>query len=267
LINLIIHGIYSNIKEHVLGFQDYFIENNIKFTVNFHTPGTEVKPSIMSDINLIFSGKRVVLPKNDSCNILFENHNNKFRHFNNPQSDYSQFYKVVQFCKDNMAEDNCIYFPVCYNKYFDPFNGCTNIDESADIFYFGSIIEYRVEFLEKFSIPYLTCYGEERDRKICEAKINLLINRWKNNYDFAPLHAFLSWCKGKIVLVDKNIHYEEYGDYVIEFTEETFEDVKNYWLERDKERREFGAFIRESLIAKYNAKTLTPQLMKKILPL
>lgn len=255
MINIIVNGIYKNIYEYVEGIKQYFCDNNISFKF-YHNE------LVFSDINIMFSGKAVTVDP-DRYNILFETQNNNCRHHNNPKSDYSQFNKIVQMFKEN-TQGNSIYFPLCYSKYFEGISP-KPIIEDIDVTYFGSMVDYRPEFVQKFNIPYFTGHGKERDSLIYRTKINLLIDRWKNNYRFSPLHAFLSWCKGKIVLVQKCPHYEKYKKYVIEFTEDTFLDVYDYWLEHDKMRIDFGKYIQEDLKKKFNLEKRLPKLMKEIL--
>jgi hypothetical protein len=256
MINIIVNGIYDNIYEYVEGIKQCFIDNNIPFRF-YHNE------LIFSDVNIVFSGKAVKVDP-DRYNILFETQNNNCRHYNNPISDYSQFNKIVQMFKENESE-NSIYFPLCYSKYFRGIKP-KKLLEDIDIMYFGSMVDYRPEFVQKFNIPCFIKYGKERDELIYRTKINLLIDRWKGNYRFSPLHAFLSWCKGKIVLVQKCPHYEVYQNYIIEFTEDNFLDVYNYWLERDKMRNDFGKYIQQDLKTKLNLKDCWTQLMKDILP-
>lgn len=260
MIHIIVNGIYPNIKEYVDGVLDYFNSERIRHRFFTNRAGDPITPG---DVNIIFSGKKVEVDKK-RYNILFEMQHNGVRHPNNPPSKYSQFVKVVQMFKDNTSK-NSTYFPLCYSKYFEGARP-KKINEDKDVIYFGSLVDYKKEFINKFSIPYYKIYGEERDKLIYRTKVNLMIDRWKDNYAFAPLHAFLSWCKGKIVLVQKCPHYEVYGDYVVEFTEDTFLDVYDYWLHHDNERIEFGHHIRKSLINQFNLKRRLPKLMKEILP-
>lgn len=260
MISVIVNGIYANIEEYVMGLKDFLDTHNVKYRTLSYNYGNITDTT---DINIVFSGKRVIIDPTKH-NILFETQNNFVRRHNNPPTDYSQFYKIVQFFIESVvASNNSIYFPYLYSKHFE--GSRMQIKESIPTFYFGSMVDSRPGFIEKFNVKYIDAVrGKARDTLIHKAKLNIILNRWTNHYRLSVLHAFLIWSKGKIVFVQKTPHYEIFQDHVVEFIEENYLDLVEYWLSKDGERIDWGMSIKDDLMKNFDFNQHLPQLFADI---
>ncbi|MFW6130061.1 MAG: glycosyltransferase family protein [Atribacterota bacterium] len=142
-----------------------------------------------------------------------------------------------------------LYCPSGYSPLFDYKNN--SIKESIDVFHFGSFPERRktmYNFLKDNNIDILHerhIWGEERDKAILRAKINIGIKA-KNIYYFPTLRFLLVASKGKFYLSEKSDG--GYGPYVpgkhfIEFEGKSdMLDKIKYYLKHENERNEFASF-------------------------
>lgn len=190
-----------------------------------------------SDINIIVYGKHLFPPKN-SFNILIqtEQSSNSKKGFN--LSNYNAIF-------DFFENKNSIYLPLGYSKYFDDYQ---KKEENIDFFFYGGLSDRRLDIIKKYNVYYnRIIFGKERNDLISRTKWNINIkdiDGWK----YTPLRGILVMSKGKILLQEE-LNKNEYGyheKYLIKFNKNNLLEVANKW--RKKKRKEFGMYIKESLM-------------------
>lgn len=217
------------------------------------------------DFNVFVSGQDFHLASNDNINIQVETDHielDKQIKRSITHKDYFKYTRSLHFFdyKENLEHENIYYCPIGYSKYFD-----TNIkrEELRDSFHMGRASfsgpdSVRTTFRNKYKFSTINgpgtepIIGGERDKLIVTTKVNVN-SRLYEDYWFTPLHAALIIHKGKLLLQDDcgKDDYNWYKDYMILFTEEDFNDKIKHWINNNKERREFEAFIYKEVKEKH----------------
>ena len=231
------------------------VEDSIKELYPFNTYYWNPNKKLhQADINIVIHGKNIInYLTHGSFNILIATEQ--------PQNAIIEKhgYHVVL----DIVDGNKDYFPLGYSKFFDIEKHADT--EDIDYVFFGQSTEKRrKDIAKRYGINYYSeVYGEKRDALISRAKFNVNILNYPEKM-YSPLRGMLSFCKGKVLLQEKaKGFYGHHKPYIIEFTEHNFRDVVEKWKD-DKKRKEFGMFIRESLMKQSFKENFLNRLKKHI---
>lgn len=199
--------------------------------------------------NIAIGGQGSWNEPKDCINVLYETDHVDFYKEIGVENDYHRYIRALHYFdyKKDLKDKNIWYCPIGYSVRFD-----TDLprQEDRDYFYFGFIESHRRRFLKKHGLE--RCHGNsglwnhDRDNMIVSSKVNI-ISRKQPNWWFTPLHAALITQKGKLFLQDDcgKDDYHFYKPYLTLFNEDNFEDLFNYWVNHDQERRDYEAFIKD----------------------
>jgi hypothetical protein len=158
---------------------------------------------------------------------------------------YSRFARSLHFFDygKDLRDQNIYYFPLGYHKAFD-----TTIEKRdlRDTFSLGSAKPIRKAFRENFNLFAVEdqVWGQERDELIMTSKVNIN-SAFDVDYWHSPLHASLILFKGKMLMQEDygKDDYNWHAPYLVLFNQENFKEKLDYWVNHDKERREFEDYI------------------------
>lgn len=197
---------------------------------------------------------------------------NKYRGF----GPYSRILELYDINTKIRNTGNVRFFPLGYSEAFgEP----EDREEFFDVFFFGS---KRGLWGENRRFPvqnilreegWNTIFsdkivGEERTRFINESRINLFI-RHSNRGLYSPLRALSIQSRGKFFL--NEVCQEGYGPYQPGKHFMEYRDSKDllqkirYWIENERERKEFAAAAREDLMKNHHFEDYFVEAMKGIL--
>ena len=211
-----------------------FLENDLTFQIPYD-----------DDLNVVIFAQKLpnerILPKNNSIKICIATEQQK-----NRLGIYQGWDKVLQFFPDWITQPNEIYFPLGYSERF--------IDKSSlsvprlNLLSFGANTPVRVQLCKQLGIEHVKgIFTEKRGSYITSAKINVNVPA-RAEYHFAPLHALLVICQGKLLFQFLwNKPDLLYKSYFIDVNKDNFHKKKKYWLENRAERLQFGLDARERL--------------------
>jgi len=260
MVNIIIIGIQEYFKEfgraienavHQMGYMDTQIHYYLKKSIE---KGSQ-KVIFSKECNIVCAPQQIdeefILPKNNSIKILIHTEQT-IKHIS-----YEKWDRVLTLFKDMADETPMIYFPCGYSSCF------INMKENKStvhhkLYSFGAYTNYRRGVCKKFDIYHdLSISGDRRGTTIRKAEININLKAFKERYYFAPLHALLVICQGKLLFQQKSDgDYSIYAPYIIEFDESSFIAKKDYYLMHENERDELGKSyynaLRENVDFNYN---------------
>jgi len=215
-------------------------------TIHHPQPRPDFKSK--AKLNIIISGKGFI-PNKDNINILIEvDQNLRRRDPEYIKEQYHNYTKILDIFKEQATDfPNGEYFPIGYSDAFS-LNSTPDSKYTQDVLHFGQVIPgwRRERLITKFNIHNINLFGHSRDQYITNAKINVTLRKHEDYY-FAPIHALLILCKGKLLLQEKCSEYGVYADSIIEFTEDTYLDTVNYWLQNKEARVKFETDARDNL--------------------
>jgi len=213
------------------------IEDSIAEICEYETHWVALKTKrlpLSNNINIIVHGRFAYDKLSRGYNILVQTEQ---------PSVWSDSYDLVL----DFFENNNIYLPIGYSKYFDYFGD--ELEEDINFFFCGGVTDVknrRKNILKKYNIDNFKIFGEERDKIIKRTKFNINILN-SNSWKYTPLRGALIFCKGKVMFQEKTIGYGFHSPYIIEYTQDNFLDVIDEWRD-NKKRKEFGMYIKESIM-------------------
>ena len=254
MIHLLIFGRENSFHELQLAIEDSLSDMGYKTKIFYHDKRVSPKPIIFSkDINIVINTQKVnediVFPKNNSIKILIQTEQSLMGQNGRRKMiyDYSKWDKVLEFFEENVKEENMVYFPLGYSRFFE--GNSTPVKEDIDTFFFGAPTDRRINLTRRLGIKRSSdlIWKADRDLMIKRTKVNVNLLAFTKNYSFAPLHCLMVICKGKLFLQEKTSGYGAYKEYIELFTEDTYFDIIKYWLSHEEERLQRGREVREKL--------------------
>ena len=169
-----------------------------------------------------------------------------------------EYDRVLEMYDENVnlrGTQNVVYCPVGYSPVWE--SNLPEVKEDIDILFHGSMTDRRKEFYVMFKEMGLkimftgNAYGIERNKLIMRSKIDLNI-RAHDQWSYGPMHCLPAQANKKFMLAEKGkggygpfkpgLHVAEY-DGIKECKEKVL-----YWLEHEKERKEFAINAYEDMI-------------------
>lgn len=213
-----------------------------KFNIYIHGRENNINLGSKKTINICFQTEQLLL--------------NRYKLSNRNKWD-----KILEIFPTQINYPNTVYFPLGYSKYFD--NNIKQQKEIIDFFTFGANTQHRKQW-KKFGISCKNSWGEKRDNFIIQAKLNINLKAY-NEYYFAPIHALLILCKGKVLLQENAKGYGIFKDYIIPFDKSNFKKISKYWLSNNEKRIEKGKKIRKDLKNNHHFTDYFKEAMRDIL--
>jgi len=225
-----------------------------------HSEAFKHKDSIPmnGDINIVIYSRREfdidIVPNKALMNILIYTEQKEI-----PHNIYKRWDRIIVLFPELVLSDKIHLLILGYSSYFAQ-GTVDNRKKPINVFFFGSINNYRKHILTKNHIYYeKTIYGKERDDLIRTSKVNINICATSLPYYFAPIHALLVICKGEFLLQQRCIgDYDIYKPYIKLFDLQNITDNIRYWILNKDERTDFKnealCKLRNTLDFNYNFK-------------
>jgi hypothetical protein len=236
---------YKNFVEYITAAEDSLIKFGFDVDKLIYRRNSPPDDMLVKSDFVFYLADRSHKKHKDKINVFIETDHKELELRKDFPIQYDEYTRSIHWFdyKENLQKKNIYYCPIGYHKTFD-----TDIKKQdlRDNLFIGRITNPRECFLKNFKFVYNPgdIFGRKRDELIITSKININY-RLIDDYWFTPLHAALILFKGKLLLQDE-YNKDDYGwmkPYLIFFNDENFQDVYNYWLTHDKERREFEDYI------------------------
>ncbi len=261
-INIIVAGRHHTFREPVIGLEQSLKE--LGHTINSTTWYEKRGDRIRLGKNNLYIGalfRRTIPVQEDKNNIYLCTEQ---YHINTPadasKNEYVTFYNnererfnviIDMFRKSVTKPIKAVhrYCPIGWSPIWEE-NYDPNLREKIDLLHLGGL---QIRNTKRTGVDELAtkriAYGLQRDRTIQHAKINLSLQTFSQGYEWTPYRMLYVVGKRKFLMADEHIDYGVYepGKNFIVFEGNDINKTYNEWINKPKERRDFGIAAYEDI--------------------